>query len=100
MSWSEQREWNEFVWLSISLANVSFPFKPMVLKTFIGQCTGYHGQNVVILLINYNFLEDKVFYSSLNPLIPSIDVVDTIGYLPKFLLLFSHMHRNPTGFKD
>lgn len=32
-----------------------------------------------------NFLEDKVSYSFLSPLIPNADVIDTIGFLSKSL---------------
>lgn len=68
MSWSEWREWDEFVWESTSLANVSFSFKPIILKTFIGHalvimdnCS--HDINKLISL------KIKVLYSSLSALI-------------------------------
>lgn len=36
-------KWDEFVWNSTSLANVSFSFKPKAFKSLIGECTSYHG---------------------------------------------------------
>ena len=37
----------------------------------------------VMILTNYNFLEDKVSYSFLSPLVPNTDITDTTGCLPK-----------------
>lgn len=80
----------KWVWESTSLFNVSFSFKPMTLKTLTGQCISYHGQNnhdtifFRNIINKYNFLEDKLSYWSLSPLIPSTDVINVIIYSNPF----------------
>lgn len=84
--WSEWGKWDEFIWEPTSLVNAHFLLNLWLYRHWQGNVSVIMDNCSHDIINKYNFLEDKVSYSSQSPLIPTTDVRDATGCLPKSLL--------------